>query len=110
MVGNASVRAGAWLPSTQVLSVALGRDYTAFQGGGSVSYVANGWNLTATGIYGSGGNGNSRQIQNPWFNLDLTATKKLGKMEIGAVAYGSWDDGCAARLTRSRASSPWAAS
>ena len=31
--------------------------------------------------------------QNPWFNLDLTATKKLGKMEIGAIAYGSWDYG-----------------
>ena len=94
---NASVRAGAWLPSTQALAVQLGRDYTAFQGGGSVSYVANGWNLTATAIYGSGGNGGAGQIQNPWVNLDLTATKKLGKMEIGAVAYGSWDEGCAVR-------------
>ena len=29
--------------------------------------------------------------QNSWVNLDLTATKKLGKMEIGAIAYGTWD-------------------
>jgi hypothetical protein len=93
---NASLRAGAWLPSTQALAITLGRDYTAFQGGGSISYVANGWNLTATTLYGSGGNHNKSYTveQNPWVNLDLTATKKLGKMEIGAVAYGSWDTGC----------------
>ena len=29
--------------------------------------------------------------QADWVNLDLTATKKFGKMEIGAIAYGSWD-------------------
>ena len=94
---NASLRAGAWLPSTQALPMALGRNYTAFQGGGSISYVANGWNLTATGIYGSGGYKNPDffgMSQRPWFNLDLTATKKFGKMEIGAIAYGSWDTGC----------------
>jgi hypothetical protein len=91
---NASLRAGAWLPSTQTLALDLGRNYTAFQGGGSVSYVANGWNLTATTLYGSGGNklgALGAGAQNPWVNLDLTATKKLGKMEIGVIAYGSWD-------------------
>jgi hypothetical protein len=91
---NASLRAGAWLPSTQAIPTALGRDYTAFQGGGSVSYVANGWNLTATTLYGSGGKANAGILamsQNPWVNLDLTATKKLGKMEIGLIAYGTWD-------------------
>ena len=25
-----------------------------------------------------------------WFNLDLTATRKFGKFEIGAIGYGSW--------------------
>ncbi len=94
---NMSLRAGAWLPSTQVLPMTLGRNYTAFMGGGSISYVANGWNFTATGLWGSGGDGNNRanQFQNPWFNLDLTATRKLGKAELGAIAYGSWDTGCA---------------
>jgi hypothetical protein len=89
---NVSLRAGAWLPSTQTIPTVLSRDYTAFQGGGSVSYIANGWNLTATGIYGSGHDSINGEIpQNSWFNLDLTATKKLGKLEIGAIAYGSWD-------------------
>ena len=90
---NASVRAGVWLPSTQALPMLLGRDYAAFQGGGSLSYLANGWNLTATGLYGAGRNSYNAYMQKQadWFNLDLTATKKLGKMEIGAIAYGSWD-------------------
>ena len=91
---NASLRAGAWLPSEQTLAMTLGRDYTAFQGGGSVSYVANGWNLTATALYGSGHDGKNADYilpQNSWVNLDLTATKKFGKFETGVVAYGSWD-------------------
>jgi hypothetical protein len=94
---NASLRAGAWLNSTQTLPMILGRNYTAFMGGGSISYVANGWNLTATGLWGSGGDGNHHfnQSQNPWFNLDLTATRKFGKAEIGVIAYGSWDTDCA---------------
>jgi hypothetical protein len=89
---NFGVQAGVWLPSTQTLALDLGRNYTAFQGVAAVSYVKNGWNLSATGIYGSGGdyNGTSANWQPEWFNLDLTATKKLGKMEIGAIAYGSW--------------------
>ncbi len=91
---NASLRAGAWLPSDQVLVKDLSRDYTAFQGGGSVSYVANGWNLTATALYGSGHEAQSESLgvaQNAWVNLDLTATRKFGKYETGVVAYGSWD-------------------
>ena len=89
---NASIRAGAWLPSTQYLPKAFGRDYTAFQGGGSISYLANGWNLTATALYGKGRNGPEYSVkQADWLNLDLTATKKFGKLEIGAIAYGSWD-------------------
>ncbi len=96
---NFGVQAGVWLPSDQAIAATLGRNYSAFQGLASVSYVKNGWNLTATGIYGSGGgqetggalvNGVYNQ-QGDWFNLDLTATKKFGKMEIGAIAYGSWD-------------------
>ena len=59
---NASLRAGAWLPSTQALPTLLSRDYTAFQGGGSVSYVANGWNLTATALYGSGHDGQTGSL------------------------------------------------
>ncbi len=95
-----SLHAGAWLPSTQTLPVLLGRNYTAFQGAAAVSYLANGWNLSATGIYGSGGGeqtvvlpvfGAMTAQQAEWVNLDLTAVKHFGKFETGVVAYGSWD-------------------
>ncbi len=83
---NVSLHAGAWLPSTQLIPSVYGRTDASFQGIGSVSYVANGWNLTATTIYNDGQN-----AQSAYWNLDLTATKKLGKMEIGAIGYGSWE-------------------
>ncbi len=60
---GAGFQAGAWLPSTQTLPVALGRDYTAFQGVAAISYLAHGWNLSATGLYGTGGGGELRHVQ-----------------------------------------------
>ena len=57
----------------------------------SLSYTADGWNLTANLIWGI----NDRQVSttiNPDFvNLDLTATKKFGKWELGAVGFYSTD-------------------
>ncbi|MCJ2082219.1 transporter [Methylobacterium sp. J-090] len=67
------------------------------------SYTGDGWNLTANltaNIYDSpasfGGTntvgfGNTRGpfIISDSLNLDLTATKKFGKFEIGAIAYGT---------------------
>jgi hypothetical protein len=101
---NVSVYAGAWLPSTQTLPTVLGRDYTAFQGLAAVSYIANGWNMTATGGYGSGGGGTGSVAgalfhlpnqtdhwQSASYTLDLTAARKYGKLELGSIAYGSWD-------------------
>ncbi len=71
----------------------------------AVSYTGNGWNLTANLIYGTHFDSVNRDPQfspcpapgfglncNPDFlNLDLTATKKFGKFEIGPVAFASWD-------------------
>jgi Putative MetA-pathway of phenol degradation len=71
----------------------------------ALSYTANDWNLTANVIYGIQLDSvtNRPQISacpapfglngcNPDFvNLDLTATKKFGKWELGMVGYGSWD-------------------
>lgn len=93
---NVGLHAGAWLPSTQTLPMAVGRDYTAFQGLGAVSYVASGWNLTALLGYNSGGGGTPNTTTNSTsqsasFTLDLTAAKKYGKFETGSIAYGSWD-------------------
>jgi hypothetical protein len=90
---NLGLMAGVWLPSTQALPVLLGRNFTQFQGAASVSYLANGWNLTATSAYGTGGGG-ARDTDHwgaEWVNLDLTGTKKFGKYETGVVAYGNWD-------------------
>ena len=92
---NVGLHAGAWLPSTQTLPMILGRDYTAFQGIAAVSYVANGWDLSATGIWAEGGDGSANRTQDPYFNLDLTASRKYGKLELGTIAYGSWQTGCA---------------
>ena len=71
----------------------------------ALSYTGNGWDLTANVIYGIELDSvtNRPQISpcpapfgfegcNPDFiNVDLTATKKFGKWEFGAVAYGNTD-------------------
>jgi hypothetical protein len=71
----------------------------------ALSYTANDWNLTANVIYGiqtdSVSNGPQispcpapfafNECDPDFINVDLTATKKFGKWEFGAVAYGSTD-------------------
>ncbi|MCJ2037151.1 transporter [Methylobacterium sp. J-068] len=69
------------------------------------SYTGDGWNLTANltaNIYDSPGRfdgvnslafGNTRGpfVLSDALNLDLTATKKFGKFEIGAIGYGTYN-------------------
>jgi hypothetical protein len=91
---NVSLHAGAWLPSSQVLPKMAGRDYTAFQGIAAVSYIARGWDFTALAGYGGGGGGTyglDTHWQSASLSLDLTAARKYGDLEIGSIAYGSWD-------------------
>jgi hypothetical protein len=70
----------------------------------AISYTGGGWNLTANliwGIHTDSVNGDPQLSPCPgvsglncnpdFINLDLTATKKFGKWEIGPVAFGSWD-------------------
>jgi hypothetical protein len=71
----------------------------------ALSYTNDGWNLTANVIWGIQLDGVTDRPQlspcpspfavrgcNPNFvNVDLTATKKVGKWEFGPVAYGSTD-------------------
>lgn len=70
--------------------------------GFAASYTGDGWNLTANLTYGLTFDDSARFggpvgaalgpiAQADWLNLDLTATKKFGKFEIGAVAFGSMD-------------------
>jgi hypothetical protein len=71
----------------------------------ALSYTRDGWDLTTNVIYGIQLDSLTNQPQispcpppfdlngcNPDFiNVDLTATKKFGKWEVGGVAYGSTD-------------------
>lgn len=57
----------------------------------ALSYTANGWNLTGNAIWGIQSEGVTATVNPDFFNIDLTATKKLGKWELGAVGFGSTD-------------------
>ncbi|MBB4197904.1 hypothetical protein CCR94_19035 [Rhodoblastus sphagnicola] len=89
------VQAGVYLPVRDDLTaLGLARDFASFQGVAAVSYLADGYNLSATLIYGTGQHGSFADQGSwgtNWINIDLTATKKFGKFEVGAVGYGSWD-------------------
>lgn len=67
----------------------VGSNYVAWQGIAALSYLKDGWDLSSTFIYGTGSEG--VEGGPAWFNVDLTATKKFGKFEIGPVAFGSTD-------------------
>jgi outer membrane putative beta-barrel porin/alpha-amylase len=83
----------------------LAWDSTSLNQRFAISYTGNGWNLTANVIYGIQFDhvGSKPQISgcplplpfnscNPDFiNVDLTATKKFNKWELGVVAFGSSD-------------------
>jgi outer membrane putative beta-barrel porin/alpha-amylase len=83
----------------------LAWDSTSINQRFALSYTANGWNLTANVIWGIqlDSVGDRPQISpcpapfgvnscNPDFlNVDLTATKKFDKWELGVVAFGSTD-------------------
>ena len=86
----------------------------------ALSYTANGWNLTANAIYGIQFDSVANRPQiSPcpglfafegcnadFFNIDLTATKKFGTWEVGAVAYGSTDYRVQLRAIRNKARAP----
>jgi hypothetical protein len=99
---NAGVQEGVSFPVDNELSangVPLARNYATFMQLVAVSYLKDGWNLTATGIFGTGKNSssaasalsNAGNSGSAWINLDLTATHTFGKWEVGPIAYGAWD-------------------
>lgn len=67
----------------------VGNNYVSWQGIAALSYLKDGWDLSSTFVYGTGSQG--VEGGPAWFNVDLTATKKFGKFEIGAVGFGSTD-------------------
>ncbi len=61
---------------------------SSFEQRGAASYTGNGFDITVdviNGLY------TSRTIYANWINVDITATKKFNKFEIGGVAFGSSD-------------------
>lgn len=80
-------QAGIYLP----IHSDIARDALSFQGIAALSYLKDGWDLSSTFIFGTGNEGTGASGGPAWFNVDLTATKKFGKFEIGAVAFGSTD-------------------
>jgi hypothetical protein len=57
----------------------------------ALSYTGNDWNLTANAIWGIQQHKVTETINPDFLNVDLTATKKFGKWEIGPVGYYSTD-------------------
>jgi hypothetical protein len=78
-------QSGIYLP----IDSEVGNNYVSWQGVAALSYLKDGWDLSSTFIYGTGAEGSDGGPA--WFNVDLTATKKFGKFEIGAVGFGSTD-------------------
>lgn len=87
---NLSLGEGAQIGLRNDLTRAVGRDFTAFQQNLALSYLKNNWNVTGNAFYTTG---RTRETgsQPKTFNLDVTATKRHGRKEYGAVAYGQWD-------------------
>jgi hypothetical protein len=89
----AGVHEGLHIPVGGPLQdIGVAYDFASFQQVVAFSYLDDGWNLSATLLYGTGRNGTTPGSFAPsWFNYDLTATKTFGKWEIGGVGFGSFD-------------------
>jgi hypothetical protein len=89
---------GGWAPVDGQLRQ-FGFDSGALSERVNLSYVANGWKLAANLSFGQAGKSDvytifsstDKQVLPDWFNYDLTATKTIGKWEIGLVGIGSSD-------------------
>jgi hypothetical protein len=69
----------------------VGFDSTPLIQAFALSYTGNNWNLTANAIWGVHSSALTTTINPDFLNLDLTATKKFGKWEVGAVGFYSTD-------------------
>jgi hypothetical protein len=87
---NLSLGEGAHIGLHNDLTKAIGRDFTAFQQNLALSYVRHNWNVTGNAFYATGRTRETGSQPNT-LNLDLTATKRHGRKEWGAVGYGQWD-------------------
>jgi hypothetical protein len=87
---NLSLGEGAQIGLHNDLTRAIGRDFTAFQQNVALSYVRHNWNITGNAFYATGRTRDTGSQPNT-FNLDMTAIKRRGRKEYGAIGYGQWD-------------------
>lgn len=91
---GAGIHSAVFLPMKNALTpLGATNNFFSFVEAAAVTYEHNGWELDATGFYGTGKNGNAlgENAAPSWANYDLTAFKRLGPWEFGAVAFGSHD-------------------
>ncbi len=89
---------GGWAPVDNDLKN-FGFDSWALSERLNLSYVNDGWKLAANLSFGQPGKSDvytvfsstDKQVLPDWFNYDLTATKTIGKWEVGLVGVGSTD-------------------
>lgn len=87
---------GGWAPVDNELAK-FGFNSWVFSEKVNLAYLANGWKLAANLTFGQPGDTQSTtlfgkgQIMPGYFNYDLTASKTIGKWELGVVAFGSTD-------------------
>lgn len=91
---NFGLQSGVFLPVHNSLTdLGVTRDFFSYMEIASMTYEHNGWELTSTGIYGTGRNGDTLGLNAApsWFNYDLSAIRNVGHWEFGAVGFGSSD-------------------
>ncbi|WP_244413630.1 transporter [Methylorubrum extorquens] len=86
---GASYLLAAYLPS----GTNLDAETTTINQRFAIGYTADGYNLTANLYYGTivGPTTKNGAIYPDYLNLDVTATKRFGKWELGPVAFASTD-------------------
>jgi hypothetical protein len=69
----------------------LNQNFWTFNNRAGLSYTSDGWDLTVHAIYGATSTDDGVKLAPDFVNVDLTATKTFGKLEIGPIAYYSSD-------------------
>jgi len=88
-----SAAIGVYVPDGRIsgingLSSLIGSPFYTIEPAWAISYLADGWNLTASFLYDFNmENPYSKVVNGQSMNIDLTATKTFGKFEFGPVAY-----------------------
>jgi hypothetical protein len=90
---SASIHGATYFPvKSDITAVVIGNRGTN-RFGGAMTYVSDGWTLSAYSQYGIpyGSDSTVPGGGHQWVNLDLTALKSVGKWQFGLVGFGGAD-------------------